>query len=39
MSKKIFFLMILSAILINFVSGTGMTENKIDKKPITRKKL
>ncbi|MCK5154496.1 MAG: hypothetical protein KAQ93_09085, partial [Spirochaetales bacterium] len=32
MSKKIFFLMILSAILINFISGFGMTENKIDQE-------
>ncbi len=38
MSKKIFFLMILSAVIINFVSGTGMTEknidNEIDKKEV-----
>jgi len=39
MSKKILFLMILSAILINFVSGTGMTENKIDKKPINKEEV
>ena len=32
MSKKIIFLMILSAILINFVSGTGMNENKTDNE-------
>jgi len=32
MIKKILFLMILSAILINFVSGSGKTENKIDNE-------
>jgi len=32
MSKKIFFLMILSAVLINFVSGTGMNELKIENE-------